>query len=87
VTNNYASLQKYFKFYANEGKQEIGVDLEIQMNMMGFREFVKFGYQTKIVPVLASSDDIVQSFRQIARQSVNEERSASMSKNFQSQFT
>jgi hypothetical protein len=63
------------------------VDLEIQMNMMGFREFVKFGYQTKIVPVLASSDDIVQSFRQIARQSVNEERSASMSKNFQSQFT
>jgi hypothetical protein len=44
VSNNHASLQKYFRFYANEGKQEIGVDLEIQMNMMGFREFVKFGY-------------------------------------------
>ena len=56
------------------------------MNMMHFREFVKFGYQTKIVPVLVTSDDIVQSFRHVTRQSVNEEQNVNMSQ-VQSQFT
>jgi hypothetical protein len=38
------------------------------MNMMNYKEFVKFGYQSKIVPVLAASEDVVQTFRHIARQ-------------------
>ena len=35
------------------------------MNMMNYKEFVKFGYQSKIVPVLAASEDVVQTFRHI----------------------
>ena len=38
------------------------------MNQMNYKEFVKFGYQSKVVPVLTSSEDVVQTFRFVARQ-------------------
>lgn len=68
---NQVGLRKYFKFYASLGNHEIGVDLEHYMNQMNFKEFVKFGYQTKIVPVLTSGDGVTTTFRHIARQACN----------------
>ncbi len=43
---------------------------------MNFKEFVKFGHQTKVVPVLISSEDLVQVFRNVARQQQTNDSSA-----------
>ena len=35
---------------------------------MNFKEFIQFGYQSKYVPVLGSGDDVIATFRFVARQ-------------------
>ena len=37
------------------------------MNQLNYKEWVKFTYQSKIVPVLATSDEVVNIFRKIAK--------------------
>jgi hypothetical protein len=61
-------LTKYFKYYVNQAKQELNLDLEYQMNQLHYKEWVKFTSQSKIVPVLATSDEVVNVFRKIAKQ-------------------
>ena len=60
-------LTKYFKHYCRQAKLELGVDPAFRMENMHYKEFVKFGYQTKIVPMLATSEDVSNTFRNVAK--------------------
>ena len=62
------ALNKYFKFYCNLGKAEIGQDLQFRLENLHFKEFSKFSYQSKIVPIIMTADDISSTFRNMVRQ-------------------
>lgn len=68
IEQNQEGLEQYFKFYSSLGKQEIGLDLEFTMSRIHYLEFIKFGHAAKIIPVLMTAEDLVQTFRHIARQ-------------------
>ena len=52
-----------FKFYCSQGKVDLGVDLKFKQKHMDQKEFIKFGYQSKVVPVLVTSDELIQIFK------------------------
>jgi hypothetical protein len=57
------SLLHMFKFYASQDKKDIGFSMQKDMNTINFREFVRFGFQSNISPVLLIPDDVVVIFR------------------------
>jgi len=67
ITDHEKGLNKYFSFYCLQGKAELGMDTDFKTTNLHFKEFVKFGYQSKITPVVASSEEVVSTFRFIAR--------------------
>jgi len=66
------SLHHLYKFYASQDLKEVGFTLEQSMQTMNMREFVRFGYQENIVPGLVTPEDIVQVYRQLIRERVEE---------------
>jgi len=44
LSENEKGLLKHFNFYVGLAKHEISADLELQLQMMHYKEFVKFGY-------------------------------------------
>lgn len=67
-SDNEKALNKYFKFYCNLGKSEIGQDLQFRLENLHYKEFSKLSYQSKIVPIILTSDDISSTFRNMVRQ-------------------
>ena len=61
------ALNKYFKFYCNLGKAELGEDLQFRLENLHFKEFSKLGYQSKIVPIILTAEDISSTFRNMVR--------------------
>jgi hypothetical protein len=62
------SLNFVHKFYALQDQKPISFTMEKDFNMMNMREFVRFGYQHDIVPVLLQPEDLVLIFRQVVRE-------------------
>ena len=56
-----------FKFYCSQGKVDLGVDLKFKQKHMEQKEFIKFGYQSKVVPVLVTSDELIQIFKVLCK--------------------
>ena len=50
------SLTKYFKFYCRQNRVELGQDLQYRLEHLDFGAFNKLGLQSKIVPVLISTE-------------------------------
>ena len=50
-------LMHYFKFYCNSEHHPIGMTLEEDQRTLDFREFVRFCYQSNVVPTLISVHD------------------------------
>ena len=66
------SLHYMYKFYASQDKKTVDFNLEANMNVMNMREFVRFGYQQNIVPALLLPEDMVQIYRQLIRERIEE---------------
>ena len=60
-------IDKVFKFYCQQGKLEMGFDLEFKSNHMNYKEFIKFGVDTRTSPCLLSSETLMGVFRICAR--------------------
>ena len=79
VLQNYRRfVEGYYKFYIRQGKVEFGYDMQYRMQNMHSKEFVKFGYQTRISPVLVSSEQLMQQFRIVARQQQRSEQESAV---------
>lgn len=57
----------YFSFYCKQAKAQLGFDINFRLENLNLKEFIKFGHQSKVVPVLVPSEDLVQIFRTVAR--------------------
>ena len=63
------SLLKYFKYYCRQNKVELGQDLQSRLERLDFSSFNKLAIQSKIVPVLISSEQLKSTFRNTVKQS------------------
>ena len=66
------SLYHMFKFYSSQEKKDVGFSLEQSMNSLNFREFVRFGFQQNIVPALLHPEDMVQIFKDLMREKLEQ---------------
>jgi hypothetical protein len=64
---NEKGLLKYFKYYCKNSKHELDLDVNYSLENMYYKEFTKFAYQTKIIPIYATADDVTSTFRNIVR--------------------
>ena len=62
------TLHRLFKFYAAQDKKEIGPSLDIMMDTINYKEWVKFGYQTDIIPNIISPEEHTYIFRFLVRE-------------------
>ena len=62
------ALKQYFKFYCNLGTKELGYDLTQKLQNLHFKEFSKLSYQSKIVPIIMTVEDIQSTFKNMIRQ-------------------
>ena len=61
--NHDKSLVKYFKYYCRQNKVELGQDLTYRLEHLDFSSFNKLGIQSKIVPVLVSTEQLKSTYR------------------------
>ena len=66
----------YFSFYCKQAKAQLGFDINFRLENLNLKEFIKFGHQSKVVPVLVPSEDLVQIFRTVARHQQDSQSSA-----------
>lgn len=62
------SLTYVHKFYASQDVKPISFTMAKDFQTMNMREFVRFGYQHDIIPVLLQPEDLVLIFRQVVRE-------------------
>lgn len=60
-------LNHMFKFYCMQAKVDISVDMQYKATHLSLQEFSKFGYQSKVVPVLLSADEMITVFRVVEK--------------------
>ena len=65
------SLKKYFNYFCKQGRFELGHDLQFRLEHLDFTSFNKMGLQSKIVPVLISSEQLKTTFRNSIKQFQN----------------
>ena len=65
-------LRQMYKFYASQDKKDLDFNLERAMSTMNMREFVRFGFQQSVIPVLLPPETTVQIFRQLIRERIEE---------------
>ena len=66
--SNEKGLSKYFKYFCKQAKNEgLDVDVNFCRENMHYKEFTKFGHQTKIVPTFCSAEDLASTFRNIVK--------------------
>jgi len=60
-------LDHMFKFYCKQAKVDLSANMQLKASHMELKEFVKFGFQTKVVPVLMTSDEMITIFRVVEK--------------------
>lgn len=69
VFNKYnKNLHHLFKFYAAQDKKSIGPELDVMYDTINYREWVKFGYQTDIIPNIVSPEEHTYIYRFLMRE-------------------
>lgn len=61
-------LRKYFRFYALLDAKGIDQELETSSMTINMHEFMKFGYQTDLIPTIIQKENFKHIFRVIARE-------------------
>lgn len=62
------SFKKYFEFYSKQGRFEISHDVEFRRNHLDFTSLNKLAIQSKIVPVLITSEQLKSIFKNTVKQ-------------------
>ena len=62
------SLLKYFKYYCRQNRVELGQDLQYRLEHLDYPSFNKLGLQSKLVPVLISTEQLKSTFRNTVKQ-------------------
>lgn len=57
------SFKKYFEFYSKQGRFEMNHDLEFRRSHLDFTSLNKLAIQSKIVPVLITSEQLKSIFK------------------------
>ncbi len=71
-------LHYFFQFYCKSEHHGIGQDYETQIQTMDFREFIRFGYQTNIVPTLIPVEDLNHIFHRLVREREDEDKTLTL---------
>ena len=66
-------LKYFFQFYCKSEHHSIGMDYELDMQTMDFKEFIRFGYQCNIVPTLMPVEDLNHIFHRLVREREDED--------------
>jgi hypothetical protein len=63
------ALRGLFDFYANQdsAKDKLSYDSQLLADTLTFKELVRFGYQSELVPVMISPDDLVKIYKSTVR--------------------
>jgi hypothetical protein len=71
-------LKYFFEFYSRSEHHGISYELEKNMETMNNKEFIRFGYQTHIVPALLPVDEINKMFKLLVRERMTEDPEVKM---------
>jgi len=61
-------LKYFFDFYSRSEHHGIEFDLDKQMETMNYKEFIRFGYQSNIVPTLIPIEEMNRTFKLLVRE-------------------
>jgi len=61
-------LRYFFDFYSKSEHHEISFQLDSNMETMNYKEFIRFGYQSHIVPALLPVEEMTHTFRLLVRE-------------------
>lgn len=77
VFNNYDSQLKYFfDYYAKSDHHDLTRDIEKQFETVNYKEFIKFGYESNIIPTIIPIHEIIYIFHQLVRERNDEDPSS-----------
>jgi hypothetical protein len=65
-------LRYFFDFYSKSEHHDIGFELDSNMETMNYKEFIRFGYQTHIIPTLIPIEEMTHTFRLLVRERQDE---------------
>jgi hypothetical protein len=71
-------LRYFFEFYSRSEHHAISSDLERNMESMNKKEFIRFAYQTHIVPALIPIKDMNNMFKLLVRERMTEDPQVTM---------
>lgn len=67
LTQNEKGISTLFKFYCKQQKHTTDEERPFLLLNMHYKIFTKFAYQSKIIPRLATVEDVNKTFRDIVR--------------------
>lgn len=65
-------LKYFFEFYSRSEHHEISSALDDDMETMNYKEFIRFGYQSNIVPTLFPIEELNRTFKLLVRERQDE---------------
>ena len=71
-------LRYLFQFYSKSEHHEISFTLDRNMQTMNYKEFIRFGYQSNIVPALIPVEEMSHTFRLLVRERQDENDDAKL---------
>lgn len=79
IFNKYdVPLRYFFEFYSRSEHHKISFELDKNMETMNYKEFIRFGYQSHIVPALLPVDEMTHTFRLLVRERQDESKDEKM---------
>lgn len=67
LLHNDKGISSLFRFYCKQQKQDFDEDIPFLLQNMHYKVFAKFAFQRKIIPKLATVEDVNKTFRDIVR--------------------
>ena len=71
-----APLRYLFQFYCKSEHHEISFSLGRDVETMNYKEFIRFGYQSNIVPALIPVEEMSHTFKLVSREAKDENDNA-----------
>jgi len=71
-------LRYFFEFYSRSEHHKISFQLDHNMETMNYKEFIRFGYQSHIVPALLPVEEMSHTYRLLVRERQDENKDEKM---------
>jgi len=78
-----AQLRYFFDYYCKIEHTELTRDIEKEFEVMTYKEFVRFGYESNIIPTIIPVNQIIYIFHQLVRERTAEDPSANNSLDYE----